>query len=135
MKSKNTLIAALTVVAAITFSFSTFNGGEPWVVPDKYVKMANPVKGDAKAVATGKKLYTKNCEECHGKKGLGDGSKASDLKVAPKDLSASATQSQTDGALFYKISEGKGEMPKFKKDITDQEDIWSIVNYIRTLKK
>ena len=135
MKSKNILTAALIIVTAGTFSFSTFSGGEPWVVPPKYVSMANPVKSDAKATATGKKLYIKNCEDCHGKKGIGDGSKASDLKVAPKDLSATATQSQPDGSLFYKISEGRGEMPKFKKDITDPEDIWSIVNYIRTLKK
>jgi len=74
-----------------------------------------------------------NCEECHGKKGIGDGSKVPDLKTQPKDLSASATQSQSDGALFYKISEGKGEMPKFKKDLTDDEDRWNLVIYLRVL--
>ena len=99
------LTAALIVVTAGTFSFSTFSGGEPWIVPPKNANTANPVKSDAKTVATGKKLYIKNCEECHGKKGMGDGSKAVDLKVAPKDLSATATQSQSDGSLFYKISE------------------------------
>ncbi len=135
MKKKSILIATLIVTITVFFSFRTFNGGEPWVVPDKYVKMANPLKGDAKSVITGKKLYIKNCEDCHGKKGIGDGSKAVDLKVAPKDLSAVATQSQSDGALFFKISEGKGEMPKFKKDLTDDEDRWALVNFIRTLKK
>ena len=135
MKSKSIFITTLILTTAIFFSFRTFGGGEPWVVPDKYVKMANPIKSDAKSISAGKKLYIKNCEECHGKKGIGDGSKAPDLKVQPKDLSASASQSQTDGAFFYKISEGKGEMPKFKKDITDPDDIWSIINYVRTLKK
>jgi len=135
MKNKKIITAALIVATATSFSFSTFSGGEPWVVPPKYLNMVNPVKSDPKTIATGKKLYIKNCEECHGKKGIGDGSKGADLKVTPKDLTASVTQSQSDGSLFYKISEGRGEMPKFKKDITDPEDIWSIVNYIRTLRK
>lgn len=135
MKSKSIFIASLIVASVVSFSFSTFSGGEPWVVPPKYMSMANPVKADAKTISVGKKLFVKNCEDCHGKKGIGDGPKSVDLKVAPKDLSASATQAQPDGALFYKISEGRGEMPKFKKDLTDPEDIWSIINYIRTLKK
>ena len=134
MKRKHVFIASILIISAASFAFSTING-DPWVAPDKYVKMANPVKSDAKSISAGKKLYIKNCEDCHGKKGIGDGPKVPDLKTQPKDLTLVASQSQTDGAFFYKISEGKGEMPKFKKDITDPDDIWSIINYVRTLKK
>jgi len=44
-------------------------------------------------------------------------------------------QSQSDGSLFYKTSEGRDDMPSFKKKIPDQDDIWNLVNYVRTLKK
>jgi len=69
------------------------------------------------------------------KKGLGDGSKAAQLKTTPQDMTLSACQSQSDGALFYKISEGRDDMPSFKKKIPDAEDIWNLVNFVRTLKK
>jgi mono/diheme cytochrome c family protein len=37
--------------------------------------------------------------------------------------------------LFYKTAEGRVDMPSFKKKIADQEDIWNLVNYMRSLKK
>ena len=51
------------------------------------------------------------------------------------DFSTPATQKQTDGELFYKITEGRGDMPSFKKKIPDDEDRWLVINYVRTLKK
>ena len=108
---------------------------DPWPVPDKYLKMANPVKADATSIADGKQLWLQHCTSCHGKSGKGDGPKAAQLKTLPHDLSKSDLQSQPDGAFFYKTSEGRQDMPSFKKKIPDQEDIWSIVNYIRALKK
>lgn len=108
---------------------------EPWPVPDKYLKMANPVKADATSIADGKQLWLQHCTSCHGKAGKGDGPKAAQLKSLPHDLSKADLQSQPDGSFFYKTSEGRKDMPSFKKKIPDQDDIWSIVNYIRTLKK
>ncbi|MGZ3923999.1 MAG: c-type cytochrome, partial [Flavisolibacter sp.] len=108
---------------------------EPWPVPDKYLKMANPVKADATSIADGKQLWLQHCTSCHGKSGKGDGPKAAQLKTLPHDLSKADIQSQPDGSFFYKTSEGRKDMPSFKKKIPDQDDIWSIVNYIRTLKK
>ncbi|MNH45152.1 hypothetical protein D3C79_1075220 [compost metagenome] len=52
-----------------------------------------------------------------------------------EDLTTAAVQKQSDGALYYKVSEGREEMPSFKKKIPDSEDLWSIVNYMRTFKK
>ena len=97
--------------------------------------MANPVKSDAESIKIGKGIWTKHCVSCHGKTGAGDGTKAAQLETPMEDISASAVQGQTDGALYYKISEGRDEMPSFKKKIPDAEDLWSVVNYIRTLKK
>jgi mono/diheme cytochrome c family protein len=33
-----------------------------------------------------------------------------------------------------KTSEGRKDMPAFKKKIPDAEELWSVVNYLRTLK-
>jgi hypothetical protein len=42
---------------------------KPWPVPDKYAKMANPVKADAASVNAGKAIWAKQCQSCHGKSG------------------------------------------------------------------
>lgn len=108
---------------------------KPWPVPDNYKNMKNPVASNAESIANGKELWGQHCKSCHGTKGLGDGPKAAQLKTEPGDFSKSETQSQTDGSLFYKISEGREDMPSFKKKIPDHDDIWGLVNYIRALKK
>jgi mono/diheme cytochrome c family protein len=46
-----------------------------------------------------------------------------------------AVQSLSDGELYYKIKEGRDDMPSFKKKITDDEEIWHIVNFMRTMAK
>ncbi|MBX3241644.1 MAG: c-type cytochrome [Chitinophagaceae bacterium] len=97
--------------------------------------MKNPVNADAESLKTGKALWAKHCQSCHGKTGLGDGSKAAQLKTDPGNFSAADFHKQTDGSIFYKTSEGRDDMPGFKKKIPDQDEIWSIVNFVRTLKK
>jgi mono/diheme cytochrome c family protein len=130
----NYCLVGLLIVSAVFFSF-TYYQAKPWAVPDKNAKMANPVKADAEAIKVGKEVWTKHCVSCHGKTGAGDGTKAAHLETAMEDMSAAVVQGQSDGALFYKISEGRNEMPTFKKKIPDTEDLWSVVNYLRTLKK
>ena len=135
MKTK-ILILSLSSVFILTAAFRVAQkANDPWPVPDKYLKMPNPVKTDAESLATGKELWSKHCQSCHGKSGKGDGSKAAQLKTTPDDLSKPDIQKQPDGAFFYKTSEGRQDMPSFKKKIPDAEDIWSVINYIRTFKK
>ena len=108
---------------------------KPWPVPDNYKNMKNPVASNEESLANGKDLWNQHCKSCHGIKGLGDGPKAANLKTDPGDFSKAEEQSQTDGSLYYKIFEGREDMPNFKKKIPEKDDIWSIVNYIRTMKK
>ncbi|AFD07279.1 c-type cytochrome [Solitalea canadensis] len=129
-----TNLIGVVMVGGLLLSF-TYYQTKPWVVPEKNAKMANPVKADAASLKTGKEMWTKHCASCHGKTGLGDGTKAASLKTAMEDLTTAAVQKQSDGALYYKVSEGREEMPSFKKKIPDSEDLWSIVNYMRTFKK
>lgn len=127
-------LLSLIIVFITTASFTLFQN-KPWAVPEKAAKTANPVKSDVSSLAAGKALWGQHCASCHGKAGLGDGSKAAQLETTPPDFSKAAIQGQSDGALFFKTSEGRGDMPSFKKKIPDQEDIWSLVNYMRSFKK
>ena len=124
----------MVVGALVTTLLSFATQNDPWPVPEKYQKMVNPVKADAASLATGKELWAKHCQSCHGKKGKGDGSKAAQLDTDPGDFSKAEFHKQTDGALFYKTFEGRKDMPSFKKKITDADEIWAVVNFMRTMK-
>jgi mono/diheme cytochrome c family protein len=119
----------------LTVAFKANQQPKPWPVPEKAAKTPNPVKSSAESISAGKALWSQHCSSCHGKTGLGDGTKAAQLKTQPNDLTVASFQSQSDGSIFYKISEGRDDMPSFKKKIPDAEDIWDLVNYMRTLKK
>ncbi|WP_372793836.1 cytochrome c [Lutibacter sp.] len=103
-----------------------------WKIPVKYQTMKNPT--DSKVdLAIGKSLYSKHCKSCHGSEGYGDGTKAKEMKGDLGDFSTNSFQAQTDGALFYKTSFGRDDMPEFTKKLPQEEDRWLIVNYMRTL--
>lgn len=131
---KQFIIMSLLVVFVTATGFN-FIQTKPWPVPDKAAKAANPLKADAATIAAGKSLWSVHCASCHGKTGLGDGSKAAQLKTQPDDFSKAAFQNQSDGSLFYKVAEGRDDMPAYKKKIPDTDDIWSLVVYMRTMKK
>ncbi len=128
------LISLLAGLFMLIVGFRVNQEPKPWPVPDAAAKKANPVKTSSESVSAGKALYNQHCTSCHGKKGLGDGSKAAQLKTHPGDFSTAAFQSESDGSLFYKVQEGRGDMPSFKKKIPDPTEIWDVVNYMRTLK-
>ena len=141
MKTKliNRLIV-LAGTAVIALAFMAFvspqdgqKKGAPWDIPSKYAKMENPY-ADADLDKVGKMLYSKHCKSCHGSNGLGDGPKAKQLETFPGDFTSEEFQSGTDGELYYKSFVGRDEMPNYEKKITDEEDRWAIVNYLRTLK-
>ena len=131
-KNLTMLIAGFFVVAL--FAFNVQSGDQkPWPVPDAAKSKANPLKGDAASVVTGKSLYNQHCKSCHGAKGKGDGTKAATLDTDCGDFTKDLAD-QTDGALFYKTAEGRKDMPSFKKKLPDADDTWALVNYMRTLK-
>jgi len=121
----------LFILTFTLFSF-TLNNDE-WVVPAKYETMKNPT--DPKVdLAFGKIMYNQHCKSCHGAEGYGDGTKAGGLDGDLGDFSTAEFQKQTDGSLFYKTKVGRDDMPSYSKKLSE-EDIWLIVNYIRTLKE
>jgi mono/diheme cytochrome c family protein len=74
-----------------------------------------------------------NCVSCHGASGKGDGAAAVALNPKPADWTSARVQGETDGELFWKISNGRGAMPPWKH--LPENERWSLIQYIRSLKK
>ena len=125
---------ALLLCIALTSVVSWGDGTAEadWTAPARASRKKNPIAYDDASVAAGKELYAKQCLSCHGETGKGDGSAAKDLDKKPNDLTLPKVQDQTDGALFWKVTEGKKPMPSFEKMMTDDQR-WQTINYLRSL--
>ena len=125
------------LVSMKTATSSESNGGGgagPWVAPKEADATENPFKDNAALWLEGKKLYHEVCSQCHGDKGKGDGINAASMSTPPADHTSAKVQAQTDGAIFWKISNGRPPMAKFSESLSIKQR-WSLVAYIRTLKK
>jgi mono/diheme cytochrome c family protein len=83
--------------------------------------------------ANGRKLADVNCQSCHGPGGKGDGPAAAALNPKPADWTSDKVQKESDGELFWKISNGRGPMPPWKH--LPEKDRWDLLSHIRSLKK
>lgn len=128
------LIATMVLLALVLFSFVPPQD-KTWKVPDAAQKVKNPTKNTADNINIGKGLYAKHCRSCHGKNGEGDGPKAAELETPAGDFTSEEFKAQSDGTLYYKTTEGRDDMPSFKKKIPSDEERWLIVNYLKTLEK
>ena len=133
MKTIKALVVLSVIMAGITLSFRTVEQNADWKVPAEEAAKENPVEVDDEILAIGKSLYSKHCKSCHGSEGLGDGTKAEELDAFPGDFTSSEFTSQSDGALMYKLTAGRDEMPEFSKKIPEEEDRWILVHYMRKL--
>ncbi len=109
------------------------NATEGWRAPTRATKKKNPIAFEGNSIAQGKIIYVRECLSCHGTTGKGDGPSASGLEKHPGDLTnPQKMNQQSDGELFWKITEGNKPMPSSKATLTEEER-WHAVNYLRTL--
>jgi len=99
---------------------------QEWIAPADQKDLVNPQEYNLSNVKKGKELYLKNCKSCHGDPGKNN---MLPLVPPPVDITSERMQKNTEGELFYKITNGRGAMPQFKATISD-DDRWRIVNYI-----
>ncbi len=104
-----------------------------WVVPVKYKTMVNPYPTTSASTSTAKSLYSIHCKSCHGSKGDGNGTKAAQIETKINSFLDNDFLSQKEGAVFYKVSTGRKDMPGFSKKIPDDEERWAVVHYIMHL--
>ena len=124
-----TLAIVITAFAATPASAQGPSGNQ-WVAPERASHRANPVPVTAEVVKRGYGLFHRDCEQCHGKAGHGDGPQSGSLQPRPADLASERVQLQSEGAIFWKITEGRGMMPRAA---LNESEKWSVIAYLRTL--
>lgn len=129
---KRTLVLMLTsALLSVSNSLSQNTSYQPdasWQAPTDAANKPNPLANKPALAAGGKRLFQRNCAECHGQDGSGIAKKhAADLQLA-------IVQGQTDGTLLWKITNGNPDrgMPSFSK--LPELQRWQLVLYLRTLK-
>ena len=128
-----TLRAALVIFCLISWGTADFAFGQTtWTAPAGANSYKNPYSGNGTATAAGKTLYDQLCSICHGNKGKGDGLAGMTLKPRPANFRSMPVQAQTDGAIYWKITQGRPPMASYKEALTEQQR-WQLVNYIRQL--
>jgi mono/diheme cytochrome c family protein len=128
-------IFILLLVFAVSFWIipqNTLAQNNSWEAPEEAQKLENPLEQSERVLNAGKQIYAQLCTVCHGKAGEGDGVTASALNPKPADLTSEAVQEQTDGAIYWKMQEGRPPMPGFKSQLSEQQ-AWAVVHYIRSL--
>ena len=118
---------AIALVAAV--GAATVSAQCEWKAPAD----AKNVKNPENTSELGKKSVETNCGSCHGPAGKGDGPAAAALSPKPANWTSDKLKKETDGELFWKISNGRGPMPPWKH--LPEKERWQIVNYIRQLQK
>jgi mono/diheme cytochrome c family protein len=111
--------------------------GTGWQLPADAETKTSPLTIDTKVLATGRSVFKNKCTKCHGPSGLGDGPDADPEHREDMDLTnPGRADRNSDGVVFYKVWNGrrKPKMPAFKDELTEQQ-VWSVVAYVQTLRK
>jgi mono/diheme cytochrome c family protein len=101
-----------------------------WRVSPRLARAENPVTPDVNSVASGKKLYMRECLQCHGETGKGDGPMAAYMGKKVANLTSTEVLGQSDGGLYTKIRTGRTPMPGFKNSL-EKDETWQLINFIR----
>jgi mono/diheme cytochrome c family protein len=119
-----TVALALTVLG----QNPSYQPDAEWRAPAEAVAKRNPLAKKPEAAAGGKKLFLRNCAECHQDDGAGM------MKKHSADFQLPAVQEQSDGSLFWKITNGNPDrgMPSFSQ--LPEMQRWQLVLFLRTLR-
>ena len=133
LESEWTIAICVIPLVLILASYSPFaqsESKEEWRVSPRLARIENPLAQDSDSIETGKKIFARECSQCHGESGKGDGPIAQALGNIVADLTSEKVLAQSDGAIYTKIRTGRPPMPSFKNYFS-QDDIWNLINFIR----
>jgi mono/diheme cytochrome c family protein len=128
-----TLAALLFFLFSVVALFGQNSSSESCSDPASIANMVNPVKATGESLAQGRKYYGYDCAMCHGQTGNGKGDVDSGDKL-PDFTNPASLKDKTDGELFCSLKNGKGHMPLERIRISPNE-LWNLVNYVRSLAK
>jgi mono/diheme cytochrome c family protein len=137
------VVAARTATAPSSAASVRTPGPGQHVTSPSATSLRNPVASTPESVAAGKRAYDGNCAACHGN--LAQGAVKAGMTISiieeqrgkqPPDLTDDQwDHGSSDGDVFAVIKRGLPPtmMAGFDGRIPD-EDIWNIVNYLRSLR-
>ncbi len=105
-----------------------------WIAPSTADQLVNPIPVTEETLADGALIYKKTCRSCHGRNGDGKGIEAADLSTPVASFTNPEVFEQSDGSLFWKTSEGRNDMLPLKDDLSEEE-IWTVINFIKTFSQ
>jgi len=120
----------IIIFSLFIFTIGSTFAQSQWIIPNTLKNIKNPFAGNTQSTQKGKDLYYIHCHSCHKDPGKNN---VLPLQPPPIDIASVKMQSNTDGEIFFKVSEGKGQMPRFNKTLSKNE-IWELVAFIRSLK-
>lgn len=120
-------LLALAVVSAAAQQPPQQGTDPSWTAPEKDAARKNPLAAKPELAAGGQRVFSRSCASCHGDAEHRATSKA-------PDLGGEAVQAQSDGAIFWKITNGntKKAMPSWGSIPEPQR--WQLVLYVRSLR-
>ncbi|HSB11149.1 MAG TPA: cytochrome c [Blastocatellia bacterium] len=95
-------------------------------------RLKSPVPFTKESITRGRTVFARNCTACHGS----DGKSQVDVVANATDLTDPKAwgSGTSEGEIFRSIRDGAGDtMPPFKSQLQKEEDIWHLVNFIRSL--
>ena len=120
------LVASMLLVGIALAAQQAYVPDVSWKAPEKDAKRRNPLMPSESIISGGQKLFLRNCKQCHGEHGNAGLHNSANLQLA-------VVQEQSDGTLFWKITNGnvKHGMPSFSGLAELQR--WQLVLHIRSL--
>jgi mono/diheme cytochrome c family protein len=122
---------SISGAAILLFAFSS--GGA--AAPGSPQAGKSPVAATPESIAAGKQTYLRRCASCHA--ASGEGGPGNDLIPAAPSLVDEQVKVKTDSQVFNNIKNGIApdfNMVAFKDTLKDDE-IWNVVNYLRSISK
>jgi cbb3-type cytochrome c oxidase subunit III len=124
-------ICALLLAGGALFAAPSLSLADETLSVSDAKKLKSPVPYTKKSISQGRSVYMRNCTGCHG----ADGKATVDVVADATDLTSPKLwkNGTTEGEIYRSIREGQGaSMPTFKTQLKE-EDMWHLVNYIRSL--
>lgn len=134
MRNRNFVYLIFGICSLLMVSFkSGYLQKEPWKAPASADSIKSPIAFSPQVIREGEKLYNMLCVTCHGQNGLGDGQPGR-FKIEPANFHNKVVTDQKDGAIFWKLSNGKGNMPAYATALSEEKR-WQLIAYIRQFAK